>query len=167
MKKNLIIKISILFLTLLSVCLLNACSHGGGGDDTGDGPAAGIPEIGNPIVQTQIFGENGNLYKPRSAEDSAGTGNLVVLLSPQFTTQFDSCEIRKSNGEIGQLICINDQPWTHVPFSCFSNGNRQTWRANFRCDEVAEVKVTCRDFQQEVIFAAPAGQTGSLCTRFG
>ena len=142
--------------------LFSAC--GGSGSDNQEA----VPEIANPVAtRTEIFGENGNLYKPRSADDSAGTGNMVVLLNPVFTKQFDSCEIRKSNGETGQLICINDQPWTHVPYSCFSNGNRQTWRANFPCEEVAEVKVICKDFHQEVTFTVPDSVKNSICTRFG
>ena len=121
----------------------------------------------NPIVTTQFFGEGGNLYKPSSDPHGAGQGNMVVLLDASFTEEFDSCEIKLNTGETRQLTCINDQPWTQIPFSCFSNGNRQTWRADFKCGSVAEVKVTCREEKQEVIFTVPEAQRGNICTRFG
>ncbi|MCO6431967.1 MAG: hypothetical protein J5J00_14000 [Deltaproteobacteria bacterium] len=156
----------VLFILTVST-LFAACGGGGGGDGSTSEPEGGDFLTGNPIVSTQFFGESGNLYKPASDETSSGQGNLVVLLSSQFTTQFDSCEMRKANGEIAQLICINDQPWTHVPFSCFSNGGRQTWRANFRCNEAAEVRVVCRDLNQEVTFTVPDAALGHVCTRFG
>jgi hypothetical protein len=121
----------------------------------------------NPIVVSQEFGVDGNLYKPRSDENASGEGNLVVLLSSRFTTQFDSCEIQKRSGELAQLFCLNSVPWTDVPYSCFSNGGRQTWRATFKCDEVAQVKVVCRDANQEVTFTVPDANKGNICTRFG
>ena len=121
----------------------------------------------NPIVSTQFFGRDGNLYKPVSDPDASGGGNMVVLLSSQFTEQFDSCEIPVRSGRKAQLTCINDQPWTQIPFSCFSNGNRQTWRASFGCSEVAEITVTCYQFNQEVVFTLPDESKFRVCTRFG
>lgn len=162
-------KISPIKILLASILLTAAgCADGGGDSTTGDGvPLAGDPAPTNPIASRQFFGEGGNLYKPVSDGHSSTPGNLVVLLSAQFTTQFDSCEARKNTGEVEQLICINDQPWTHVPYSCFSNGGRQTWRASFKCHEMAEVKVVCRDANQEVTFTVPDAQLGQICTRFG
>ncbi len=153
----------IFFLSLLSAC------GSSGGDGSIDDPFGETPvsEAPNLIVSTQFFGENGNIYKPQSDDKGAGQGNMVVLFSASFTTQFESCSIRKSNGEIAPLLCINDQPWTQIPFSCFSNGNRQTWRANFSCNEVGEVKVTCKDMNQEVVFTVPESARSFVCTRFG
>ena len=119
------------------------------------------------VVQIEYFGQDGNLYKPVSDETASGGGNMVVLLSSKYTEQFDSCEVLLTNGEIAQLICINDQPWTQIPYSCFSNGNRQTWRASFNCNEVAEIKITCRDGEDEYIFTVPDNALGHVCTRFG
>ncbi len=123
--------------------------------------------VENPIVSTQFFGQNGNLWKPAGDDHGAGAGNLVVLLSAEFTEEFDSCEVVHASGEVRQLICINDQPWTHTPFSCFSNGDRQTWRADFKCSEAAEVKVTCREEKQEIVFTVPDQVKHQVCSRFG
>lgn len=137
-------------------------------------PETAVPETAaaeiveaNPIVETQFFGQSGNIYKPESDPEASGDGNLVVLLSSQFTEQFDRCEIALNTGETKQLVCINNQPWTQIPFSCFSNGNRQTWRADFKCSSAAEVKVTCFEDNQEIIFTVPEAQRGQICSRFG
>lgn len=128
--------------------------------------ATATPEP-NPVVATEYFGEDGNLYKPESDPEGSGQGNLVILLSSKFTEQFDSCEIKLSSGEVAQLICIDDQPWTETPYSCFSNGGRQTWRANFKCSAVAEIKVSCFEDKQEVIFTVSEAERRSVCNRFG
>ena len=146
---------------LLALILLNGCDSSGGGEDLF------IPEIENPIVVTEFFGQEGNLYKPTSDDHGAGQGNLVFLASAKFARQFESCSIKKSDGSTAALLCINDQPWTQIPFSCFSNGNRQTWRASFGCAEAGEVKVTCKDLNQEVVFTVPEEQRGFVCNRFG
>ncbi len=127
------------------------------------------PEITTPQIKQTVdyFGRDGNLYKPKSDPEASGDGNLVVLLSSKYSKQFDSCEIKTNSGEIAQLYCINTEPWTQIPYSCFSNGNRQTWRANFKCNDVSEVKVICRLPNEEVIFTVPKGQTNWICTRFG
>lgn len=126
-----------------------------------------IEEEGAITRLNETFGVDGNLYKPVGDDHGAGAGNLVVLLSPKFSTQFDSCEIPVRSGGMATLTCINDQPWTHIPYSCFANGDRQHWRANFKCSDVAEIKVVCRSADMEVTFTAPEGQRGSICTRFG
>ena len=161
------------------IFLANCGSGSGGGEEIAElieeTPAAEAveetttaePSEPNPIVSTQFFGESGNLYKPKADETASGAGNMVVLLSAQFTEQFDSCEVRKTDGTVAQLFCNNTVPWTQIPFSCFSNGNRQTWRANFPCGEVAEVLITCRSFNQEVVFTVPEAARGAVCSRFG
>lgn len=124
--------------------------------------------VSNPLVSsTQFFGRNGNIYKPVSDTDASGDGNLVVLFSSSFTRQFESCNIVMADGSTRGLTCINDQPWTQIPFSCFSNGNRQTWRADFRCSAVGAVLVRCLDFNQEITFTVPDGQQGNVCSRVG
>lgn len=129
------------------------------------------PPASNPIVSTQIFGQNGNLWKPAGDDHGSSPGSLVVLLSGQFTEQFDSCEVRDTSGNVRQLTCLNTVPWTHRPYSCFSNpdasGWRQTWRSDIRCGQAAEVRVVCRSFNQEVEFVAPDGARGAVCQRFG
>lgn len=143
----------------------------GCGGDSGDGeeeiiepPPAAAP---NPIVSTQYFGQNGNLWKPRGDDHGGSPGSLVVLLSAQFTEQFDTCEVPMADGTIGQLICINNQPWTQTPYSCFTNGDRQTWRAPFGCEDAGDVKVTCKQENQEVIFTVPDGVGKNTCQRYG
>ncbi len=131
-------------------------------------PESSQASVSNPLVSsTQFFGRNGNVYKPVSDTDASGGGNLVVLFSSSFTRQFESCNIVMADGSTRGLSCINDQPWTQIPFSCFSNGNRQTWRADFKCSSVGSVLVRCLDFNQEITFTVPSGQQGNVCSRVG
>lgn len=126
------------------------------------------PETENPIAKsTETFGVDGNLWKPRGDETASGAGNLVVLFSSKFRRAFDSCEVPLRSGGTAQLRCVDDQPWTEIPYSCFTNGNRQTWRANFKCSDAAQVRVVCRDPNQEVTFTVPEAQRGAVCSRFG
>lgn len=154
-----------ILLTLASLVFIS-CGGGGGG---GDEPIAELSETDlNPVaVSTEYFGSDGNLYKPVADAISSGAGNLVVLFSAKYSKQFERCETRLKDGSIAQLTCINNQPWTHIPYSCFANGNRQTWRANFTCWDVAEVSVTCYDFNQEITFTVPDEQKSQICSRFG
>ncbi len=152
----------ILAIVLMSTSIW-ACS--GSDDDLITAEPEGV--IPDPIERsTDRFGERGNLWKPRADEHSPAPGNLVVLLSAEYSAQFDSCEVTLRNGMVAQLICINDQPWTQTPFSCFSNGNRQTWRGMFKCSEVADVKVTCRSSAREVVFSVPDPNRSQVCSRF-
>jgi len=157
-----------LFLYLFISLGLFACGSSSDDNNTVDGAAVmeEVPES-NVISKTQFFGQEGNLYKPKGDPLASGAGNMVVLLSSKFTTQFDSCEIKKKSGETAQLTCLNSVPWTQTPFSCFSNGNRQTWRANFKCSDVAEIKVVCQDSMQEVTFTLEneAART-NVCGRY-
>lgn len=127
-----------------------------------------IEEEANPIARSvQFFGQGGNLWKPVGDDHGAGAGNLVVLLDASFTKRFDSCEIVLNTGETRQLTCIDTVEWTHTPYSCFANGNRQHWRADFKCSSARAVEVVCRDFNQEITFTVPDEQKGHLCSRFG
>lgn len=153
---------------------LSAC-----GDDTDDSSLDDVSSVDDVVDtgtladtgaitrSTEFFGNNGNLWKPVADETSVGAGNLVVLFSSSFRSQFDRCEVQRNDGTTAQLRCIDDQPFTQIPFSCFSNGNRQTWRADFRCGSAAAVSVTCFDANQEVTFTVPEGQRGNVCSRFG
>ena len=163
---------ALLFGILLSLSL-TACGggSGGGGGDSAQEVASAIADelIAEDTTRraTEIFGQNGNLYKPSGDETAAGAGNMVFLANPAYTEQFDNCEIQDTSGATVQLICINNQPWTMIPFSCFSNGNRQTWRAPFGCGEVAQVRIVCRRPGLEVTFQAPPGLEGAVCSRLG
>ncbi|WKZ57091.1 MAG: hypothetical protein QY326_00070 [Bdellovibrionota bacterium] len=163
-------KLSLLILLTSAIVFGFAGCGSSGGDDSDDGAAGGneqLPES-NPIAQrSETFGVDGNLWKPAGDDHGAGAGNLVVLLSSRYTKRFDTCELQRTNGQIAQLTCIDNVPWTHTPYSCFANGDRQHWRADFKCSEAAEVKVTCRDANQEVTFTVDASQRGSVCNRFG
>ncbi|MEZ4753511.1 MAG: hypothetical protein R3A13_04270 [Bdellovibrionota bacterium] len=166
---------------IFSILALSACGNGttrnvdlSGNGSSGENNSSEeivdetIPEISdNPVVETQFFGSNGNLWKPSGDAHASGAGNLAILLSSSFRDQFDSCKLKKTSGETVDLLCLNTVPWTQIPYSCFSNGNRQTWRANFKCNEAAEVKVTCYEDKQEVVFTVPEAQRGAVCSRFG
>lgn len=89
------------------------------------------------------------------------------MFDPTFSEQFESCEVTKTTGETAQLVCINDQPFTQIPYSCYSNGGRQTWRATFTCDEVAEVVVTCYLRDEVYIFTVGEAARPQVCSRFG
>lgn len=148
-------------------CILLGGLIGCGGSGGGDSEIVQEDQSITKVVIEESFGVEGSLWKPVSDGHSSGSGNLVILLTSRYATQFDSCEVPLNDGTIGQLICINDQPWTHVPFSCFSNGGRQTWRANFRCSSAARVEATCKSGTTEVKFTVPAAQLSQVCTRFG
>lgn len=154
-----------LLLSLLLLLTLMAC--GGSNDDSVDEATATTSSSSSlSSVETHYFGQNGNLWKPAGDEHGGSPGNLVVLFSAQFNNQFDSCQVTLVDGSTAQLICINDQPWTQVPYSCFTNGDRQTWRATFGCSHVAEVKVICHIGTAEYIFTVPDTYLGSVCSRF-
>lgn len=146
----------------LTLSILAACGGGSGG-----GPAEEV--VMEPAVErtVEFFGSGGNLWKPRSDEISAGGGRLVVLFDRKFTEQFDNCEIMMNTGEVSQLLCLNTVEWTQTPFSCFSNPDRQTWRASFDCEDAGEVRVICRLPGKEFEFLAPNERTGEVCSRFG
>lgn len=165
-------------LSSLFVLLLLAGCGSSSDDSTGDtelasdsdvaGEAAlDAPVVEEPAPERHYFGQNGNLWKPSGDDHGAGGGNLVVLFSSQFSEQFDSCEVATVSGEVAQLRCINDQPWTQIPYSCFSNGNRQTWRANFKCSHAADVFVTCYRDGRPTEFAAPDQWRNNVCSRIG
>jgi len=149
-------------LSLLFLCFtLFAC---GGGSSGGD---ALTDAVDTASVIEQAFGTEGNIWKPEADAISSGAGNLVVLFSSKFTNEFSSCELMLNDGSTAQLICINNQPWTQTPFSCFSNGGRQTWRANFKCDAAGSVEVLCKDTDVDYIFTVPAAARAQVCSRFG
>ncbi len=125
----------------------------------------------NPIAQGPIvFGVNGtdSLYKPESDSD----GNVVVLLDSVFQGQFDDCKIKTGANEYRNLNCIDNAPWTQIPYSCFSNpvGNnppRQTWRADIKCDQVEEIEIVCSDECQSVTFTVMNEDINKVCERWG
>lgn len=162
---------------LLGVSLLNSCGdikelpkeipdeivdNGGGGDQPEPEPET------NPIVNgVQYFGNDGNLWKPEG--DGGGplySGNVVVLFSSKFKKQFNECVANLKNGQSYNLTCVDDQPWTQTPYSCFSNGNRQTWRAKLSCDKFRNATITCKDSNQEITFKAK-NNNRRACNRHG
>lgn len=157
-----------LLLILITISFFTAC---GGGSDSGDsfeGTSSDVVDLTSTVSRfTEFFGAGGNLYKPSSDPHGSGGGNMVVLLDASYSTRFDTCEIPLNTGEVAQLHCIDTEEWTQIPFSCFSNGNRQTWRGDFKCSSVGEITVTCRDSGREVVFTVPDEVKGHICTRFG
>lgn len=152
-----------ILMLLLIIPLLSGC--GDSSDNDTAAPEETIQPESSIAKSTQIFGQTGNLWKPSGDGHGGSPGNLVILLSSQFTTQFDNCEVKTKDGQTAQLLCINDQAWTQIPYSCFTNGNRQTWRANFKCSNAAEVTVVCRDTTQEVTFTVDAARRNQVCSR--
>lgn len=143
-----------------------SCGSSGGGGEEESTEAVVLEETITKAFE-EYFGVEGNLWKPRSDDHSSSPGNLVVLLSSKYTTRFDTCEIPLNDGTTAQLLCIDTESWTHTPYSCFSNGGRQTWRASFGCSKAARIEVVCRDSDKEVVFTVPFGQEGRICERFG
>lgn len=126
------------------------------------------PACPNPILESQTIGSNGNLYKPvAEGGGPAYSGNPVFLASSIFTTRFDTCSIKDKSGKEINLTCIDNQPWTGIPYSCFANGNRQHWRFPINCKNVGKVQVTCRDRCQEVKFSVSKSDKDKTCERFG
>lgn len=164
------IVLSILFCLAAS---LTACGGSGGG---GEGPVVGDEQERelasnddeNAIAKgKQTFGVAGNLWKPAGEEGASGAGRPVIILSPQFGKRFKSCEVRGRDGSVIPLDCNDRVPWSHNPYSCFANGGRQHWRCPCNCGDIAEVKVVCRDDNQEVTFSAAGPAIGAVCERHG
>lgn len=152
-------------LPLLAVTLFIAAC-GSSSKETSSEETAG--ETPSPkVIVRQYFGENGNLWKPKSDEGSSSAGLLVVLLGSQFTGRFDSCELKLADGSTVALDCNDRVEWSHTPFSCIANGGREHWRSPILCSLAAEVKVTCRNFTEEVIFRARGAAIDSVCGRHG
>lgn len=170
----------VLSLLVLSLALV-ACSDDSGSDSIDAGsedlvlndpapPASDDPALVGKTI-TDYFGQDGNLWKPAGDDHGAGPGNLVILAGAKYSTQFESCSLKKTDGTTAPLTCINNAPWTHIPYSCFGNplggGDRQHWRADFRCGSAAAVEVICSLGLDTYVFIAPDGRLGEVCTRFG
>ena len=150
---------------LLALLLLISACGGGSGDDGSNEEIV----IDDPQVTTTIhaFGLDNNLWKPSADSEGSTPGNVVILINPAFTERFDSCEVPLHGGEVRQVTCVDYVEWTHIPYSCFGNGGRQTWRTDFKCHEVLEVKVTCYLRDQIHIFTVPDEVRYNVCSRFG
>lgn len=109
---------------------------------------------------TEVFGENGNLWK--AVSDTRG-GNLVLLFDSKFCQEFDRCRVFRTNGELEDLTCTKDQ-FTQTPFSCFTNPDRQTWRADFKCQSAREVYALCTGAGVQVEFIARPGESSQVCS---
>lgn len=159
----------VVFIALaVSALCLTSCHSSSGGSDTTTTEAS-TPNTESQTIKTgkQYFGERGNLWKPAAEEKSSTAGLLVALLGAEHTGRFDSCEIKKADGTTAQLDCNDRVPWSHEPYSCVANGGREHWRATFKCSEAARVKITCRNFSEEVTFEARGAAINSVCDRHG
>lgn len=102
-----------------------------------------------------IDGADGNLWKPVSENN----GNIVVLFNSSFRRTFSGgCSIQKNDGTFSPLYCGG-------VFNCFTNPNRLTMRSNVPCEDALEVKVTCNDANQVVVFTVPAALRSQTCDR--
>lgn len=136
-------------------------------DSSSSGTSSNSDSSISVSIRTEYFGEKGNLWKPEADEGSANAGLLVVLLAPEFTDRFDSCEVPLIDGTMGALDCNDRVEWSHTPYSCVANGGREHWRANFRCEDTALVRVVCRSTAEEVTFEAPGVGISAVCSRHG
>lgn len=106
--------------------------------------------------------KNGTLWKPVAEGGGAKFAhNPVFLAKASFKKQFDSCKVILKSGEKHQLTCIDDQSWTHTPYSCFANGDRQHWRFAYSCKKIKSVKIVCKLNCKTIIFKAK----GKTCDR--
>lgn len=165
-----------LFALLVVSLFTMACGSSGGNSGTTETPSADVADpISDPVVEgktfVDYFGRDGNLWKPAGDDHGAGPGNLVILAGGKYSEQFDTCSVKKTDGTTVPLTCINNVPWTHIPYSCFGNPiggkDRQHWRADFRCGSAAAVEVICHLGLDTYVFQAPDGRLGEVCTRFG
>lgn len=156
-------RISLIGLITLSI----GCGIGEGGGNPEPSPEPSvapepIPEPENPlVVKKQIFGENGNLWKPVSDT----TGNMVVVLDPKWVKLFTySCKAKLKNGKSDTLSCGG-------PRACFANPingkDRMHLRGSFKCREYAKVEVVCEEEKQTVIFTVKEADVNKVCNRFG
>ncbi len=108
------------------------------------------PSGENPNVNgaVQYFGDGPgkNLWKPVSDT----SGNLVIVLASIWKKEFNQgCTIDKNDGTKEKLFCGGN-------LVCFGNpdssGPRLHLRTRIKCDKAAEVKVTCVEDKQTVIF---------------
>ena len=104
----------------------------------------------NPLCNEVEDFENGTLYKPvADGGGSTYSGNPVFLISNKFERQFARCEVELKDGRLEALDCVDNVPWTQTPFSCFSNGNRQTWRLKLPASRIKnKAKITCYEKNQ-------------------
>lgn len=115
----------------------------------------------NPILGEQTFldGNEGNLWKPVSDSTSNTGGNLVVTLTNKIKKEFsEGCFVETKSGKQERLFCGG-----HLV--CFANPDRLTLRSNIKCGEAKEVKVTCREAKQTVIFTVPKAKRNQVCQR--
>lgn len=104
----------------------------------------------------------GTLWKPVAEGGGASFAhNPVFLAKSSYKKRFDSCEVTLKSGEKHQLTCIDDQSWTHTPYSCFANGDRQHWRFKHKCNKIKNVKIVCKLDCKTIIFEAK----GKTCDR--
>lgn len=167
-------------LFIISLTLI-ACGSSSDNSDTFGTPSTDTPsaDVADPVADpvaggktfTDNFGSEGNLWKPAGDAHASGAGNLVIVIAGKYSTQFDSCSVKKADGTTAELTCVNNVPWTHHPFSCFANPigglDRQHWRANFECGSAASVEAICHLGLDTYVFQAPDGRFGEVCTRFG
>ena len=158
------------YLSFLALPLLVFSVACGGSSSSSDSSADASATSADAPAITRIsdtFGVDGNLWKPAAEEGSSTAGLLVVLPSSKYTGRFDSCEIELIDGTIEQLDCNDRVEWSHTPFSCVANGNREHWRSQNTCNQAAQVRVICRNATEELTIEAPGAGITAVCSRFG
>lgn len=176
MKCSILLKASVLTLAMAGFI---GCGDGGsnstdteddlGSSDVIDGGTTN--SVTEEVVIRDVFGRDGNLWKPSGDEHGSSPGAVVMIFSPKYGKEFDKCEFKTKGGGVRRATCINNVPWTHKPYSCFANpshgGDRQHWRTFTSCYDLAEVYASCTLGNKKYIFTAPGGQGAAVCTRFG
>ena len=164
---KLIMKTILSLFSICALCFFTACGSSGSDSDSDSEPQS-VATNEQLIAQlSDIFGVDGNLWKPKAEEGSSTSGLLVVLLSAKYTNRFDSCELEKIDGSIEYLDCNDRVEWSHEPFSCVANGGREHWRSLSTCDQAAQVRVVCRNATEVLTVEATGPAITSVCDRHG
>lgn len=108
------------------------------------------PDKTNPKCNSIQPFSNGTVWKPLAEGGGAQySGNPVLLIDKSFVLQFKSCVIESKNSNSIPLTCLDSVQWTQTPFSCFSNGDRQTWRLDVQATAIKnKALITCIDDNQ-------------------
>ena len=118
-------------------------------------------------IEKHFFGLTGSRYYPVSRLEGAGKGNVLVALGTEFETPFESCSMPLADGTTAPLVCAQAVNHSTNSTPCVDDRGIQIWRASFRCSSVAELKVTCKRNDREIVFTVHDGLEDKVCSFFG
>lgn len=118
-------------------------------------------------MEKHFFGFSGSRYYPVSRLEGAGKGNVLVALGSEFERPFESCSMPLADGTTAPLVCTQAVNNSTNSAPCVDDRGVQIWRASFRCSSVAELKVTCKRDDREVMITVRQGLEDQVCSFFG